>query len=201
MGDSMSSISILGDTSGSVLIQAPAVAGSSTLTLPTTGGTIRTTTTPGTILQVVSTTKTDTFSSSTTGSWVSVTGLTASITPTSTTSKVMIMMDFALAASTSVNIIQYRLTKNGSAVGVGDARGSRNRVSGAAGTISSNAPNSNYSKTASYLDSPASTSALTYGVDVFNTSGSFYVNRNGEDGDSTSYYTGTSTITLWEIAG
>lgn len=50
----MSSITILGDTSGSVLLQAPAVAGSSTVTLPTTGGTIRTTTTPGSVLQVVS---------------------------------------------------------------------------------------------------------------------------------------------------
>jgi len=36
----MSSISILGDTSGSVLLQAPAVAGSPTLTLPTTTGTL-----------------------------------------------------------------------------------------------------------------------------------------------------------------
>jgi hypothetical protein len=36
----MSSLTILGDTSGSVLIQAPAVAGSPTLTLPTTSGTV-----------------------------------------------------------------------------------------------------------------------------------------------------------------
>ena len=40
MGDSMSSISILGDTSGSVLLQAPAIAGSTTLTLPTQTGTV-----------------------------------------------------------------------------------------------------------------------------------------------------------------
>jgi hypothetical protein len=36
----MSSISILGDTSGSVLLQAPAVSGSTTLTLPATTGTV-----------------------------------------------------------------------------------------------------------------------------------------------------------------
>lgn len=47
----MSSLTLLGDTSGSVILQAPAVAGSGTVTLPTTGGTIRTTTTPGTVLQ------------------------------------------------------------------------------------------------------------------------------------------------------
>jgi hypothetical protein len=36
----MSSLTILGDTSGSVILAAPAIAGSGTLTLPTTGGTI-----------------------------------------------------------------------------------------------------------------------------------------------------------------
>jgi len=36
----MSSVSIAGDTSGSILLAAPSVAGSSTLTLPTTGGTV-----------------------------------------------------------------------------------------------------------------------------------------------------------------
>jgi hypothetical protein len=47
MGDSMSSVSIAGDTSGSILLAAPAVAGSSTLTLPTTGGTVMSTATTG----------------------------------------------------------------------------------------------------------------------------------------------------------
>jgi hypothetical protein len=36
----MSSLTILGDTSGSILLQAPAVAGSTTLTLPATSGTV-----------------------------------------------------------------------------------------------------------------------------------------------------------------
>ena len=36
----MSSVSIAGDTSGSILLQAPAIAGSPTLTLPTTTGTL-----------------------------------------------------------------------------------------------------------------------------------------------------------------
>jgi hypothetical protein len=43
----MSSLLILGDTSGSVLLQAPAVAGSGTVTLPTTGGTVLTTASTG----------------------------------------------------------------------------------------------------------------------------------------------------------
>jgi len=40
VGDSMSSLTILGDTSGSVVLQAPAVSGSTTLTLPATTGTV-----------------------------------------------------------------------------------------------------------------------------------------------------------------
>lgn len=42
MGGTMSSIQINGDTSGSVILQAPAVSGSTTLTLPTTSGTVLT---------------------------------------------------------------------------------------------------------------------------------------------------------------
>ena len=42
----MSSISIAGDTSGSVIIAAPSVAGSATLTLPTTTGTLSLTASP-----------------------------------------------------------------------------------------------------------------------------------------------------------
>ena len=42
MGGTMSSITINGDTSGSVILQAPAVSGSTTLTLPTTSGTVLT---------------------------------------------------------------------------------------------------------------------------------------------------------------
>jgi len=40
MGYIMSSVSIAGDTSGSVILQAPAIAGSTTLTLPATSGTV-----------------------------------------------------------------------------------------------------------------------------------------------------------------
>ena len=42
----MSSVVIAGDTSGSVTLQAPAVAGTTTLTLPATSGTVLTTSSP-----------------------------------------------------------------------------------------------------------------------------------------------------------
>jgi hypothetical protein len=43
MGGAMSSVTISGDTSGSIILQAPSVSGSTTLTLPTTSGTVLTT--------------------------------------------------------------------------------------------------------------------------------------------------------------
>ena len=47
----------------------------------------------GAVLQVVSTAKTDTFSSST-GSYIDITGLSVSITPSSTSNKILILLPF-----------------------------------------------------------------------------------------------------------
>lgn len=48
----MSSVNIAGDTSGSIAITAPAVAGSRILTLPAETGTLRSTVSSGTVIQV-----------------------------------------------------------------------------------------------------------------------------------------------------
>jgi hypothetical protein len=44
----------------------------------------------GSVLQVVSTSKTDTFSSSSSGSWIDITGLSATITPTNSSNKILV---------------------------------------------------------------------------------------------------------------
>jgi len=154
----------------------------------------------GSVLQVVSTTKTDTFSTATTGSWVDVTGLSVSITPTSASSKVYVVVDVALALSTVVDIVQQRLVRNSTAINVGDVSGSRNQVSGASGVISSNNTNANHTRAFNFLDSPTTTSSTTYKIQVFSSTGTKYVNRNGENLDNSTFYTGTSTITVMEIA-
>ena len=86
----MSSLTLLGDISGSVVLDAPPISGSNTITLPTTGGTMRTTRTPGAILQVVQAGSNGTSTSST--SFVD-SGLTASITPTSSTNKILVTVN------------------------------------------------------------------------------------------------------------
>ena len=198
----MSSVAITGNASGAGVftIASPNSASSFTATLPANTGTLISNKTPGTVLQVVSTTKTDTFSSATTGSFIDVTGLSVSITPTSASSKVYVVVDLALALSTVVDIVQQRLVRNSTAIGVGDVNGSRNQVSGASGVISSNNINANHTRAFNFLDSPATTSATTYKIQVFSNTGTKYVNRNGENLDNSTFYTGTSTITVMEIA-
>lgn len=202
------SIVLVGSTSGSCTLQEQAVAGTTVLTLPTISGTVLTSASSvarsqlpaGSVLQVVSTTKTDTFSTATTGSWVDVTGMSVSITPTSSSSKVLVIVDLALALSTVTDIVQQRLVRGSTAICVGDSRGSRNPVSGAAGVISSNNTNANHTRGFNFLDSPATTSSTTYKIQVFSTTGTKFVNRCGEDIDSSTFYTSTSTITVMEIA-
>jgi len=154
----------------------------------------------GGILQVVSTTKTDTFSTATTGSWVDITGMSVSITPTSSSSKVLVIVDLALALSSVTDIVQQRLVRGSTAICVGDSRGSRNPVSGAVGVIYSNSTNASHTRGFNFLDSPATTSSTTYKIQVFSNVGTKYVNRCGEDLDSSTFYTSTSTITVMEIA-
>jgi hypothetical protein len=52
----------------------------------------------------------------------------------------------------------------------------------------------------SYLDSPATTSAITYGVQVSSLSTGTYINRTGSDTDAADMYRGVSYITVMEIA-
>jgi hypothetical protein len=157
----------------------------------------------GKILQVVSTTKTDTFTAATdndgtpNAQWASVTGLTATITPTSATSKVLVLVELSVGY-----LMSYRITRGGTAIGVGAAAGSRQQATSGGGK-----DNTYYLENVSgvYLDSPATTSATTYGVDIANNSSTattitLYINRMQNDFDNTATSRGISTITLMEVS-
>ena len=137
------------------------------------------------ILQVVSTTLTTAVSVG--GSaWGDVTGLSATITPSATSSKILILV--------SVNggtYAQFKLTGGNTA----SYRGTGGDQSASA-TI---AGNNDYVQNASlnYLDSPASTSAITYQVQAKDKVGAtVYINRSQ---NSATAYT-ASTITVMEIS-
>jgi len=148
----MSAIVVAGDTSGSVTLQAPAVSGTTVITLPTTSGTMITNKSAGTVLQVVSATY-STQTTSTSGSYAD-TGITATITPTSATSKVLCMVthgDISKSAAdtwTSIRLVRAGATVMQPNLYILDT-GSTART----GAIT---------QTTIYLDSPATTSATIY---------------------------------------
>ena len=74
----MADIVLTGNTSGAITVAAPAVAGTNTLTLPASTGTLATTATAGKILQIVQATQATNVE--TTGTSYITTGLTADIT-------------------------------------------------------------------------------------------------------------------------
>ena len=152
----------------------------------------------GKVLQVVSTCKTDTFSSSAgSGTYADVTGLSASITPSATTSKIFVIVDAQVASTTGTNRAAVRLVRNSTAIDIGDAAGSRILASTAA---SSPNTDSLESSGISFLDSPSTTSSTTYKVQIaMLSSGTVYVNRSSSDGDSSVTPRTASTITIMEI--
>lgn len=162
---------------------------------------------PPAILQVVSTTKTDTFSASlAVGAFTAVTGLTATITPSSTSSKILVSVSVNGSGSdgTPYGMAGFRFTRGGTVIGVGDAAGSRSQVS----NMSRNGQSGNndiLSTTQTFLDSPATTSATTYGVDIgqvfFGGTGTIYVNRSVTDTSAGFVPRAASTITVMEVAG
>lgn len=150
----------------------------------------------GKVLQVVSTTKSDTFSSSST-SLTDITGMSVSITPSSATSKVYVEFTLSIAAvQGSVSAVAL-LLRDSTPIARGDAAGSRTRVT---------TPTTREYDTAGmasavglFLDSPATTSAITYKLQGRGTGGTWYVNTYGSDSDSADSFRMISTITAWEI--
>jgi len=156
----------------------------------------------GGILQVVSTTKTDQFTTPST-SYTDVTGLSVSITPRSTSSKIFVMVQTNVGGgSSSYQAIQ--LVRDSTAINIGDAAGSRTRAS----YMSYNGNTTdgeNYYGAAnvhlSILDSPATTSTLTYKVQALTNTSTLTINSSGADTNSALHGRMASTITAIEVAG
>ena len=93
--------------------------------------------------------------------------------------------------------------RNSTVIDVGDAAGSRPQVTGAMGSYPNAAPIYNMTQAPiTYLDSPATTSSVTYKFQTRNGSGgTIYINRTSSDRDTADYEWRTpSNIILMEIA-
>ena len=152
----------------------------------------------GKVLQVVQAVKSDTFSSSA-ASWTDVTGLSVSITPASTSNKVLIIPSIQSSSSGGGNA--FAIDRDGTRLAVPATVG--NRLSGTfpAGLQLGSAEIATTSLV--YLDSPSSTSSVTYKIQVnCNSGGTQYVNFNYDDATATiNYIRVSSSITVMEIAG
>jgi len=151
------SIVLQGSTSGSVTLQEPAVAGTTVLDLPSVSGTVLTTTSPkaGNVIQVVQATSTTVDSTSNTG--FVATSLSVSITPTSSSSKILLFSTATVGMDT-LNIAKYAFARNGTIINDG-GQGWGASYFQPTSTADAGVP---WSET--YLDSPATTSAITYAV-------------------------------------
>jgi hypothetical protein len=157
----------------------------------------------GTILQVVSTIKTDTFTT-TSATFGDVTGLSVTITPTSTTSKILVSCFVGLYShGTDEEAIHFQLAGGNTAAFIGDSAGSRVRaVLSSSNTVTGSFQNRiGNSSNIQYLDSPSTTSAITYKLQARVSSGTGHVNRSATDSDNASYPRVPSSITVMEVAG
>jgi len=153
----------------------------------------------GKLLQVVQTVKSDTFSSSS-ATFVDITGLSASITPSSASNKILVMVSLNIGSNDSGLRLMTKLFRDSTAVFIGDTAGSRERVAWQGSTLSLTHTNSINNV---YLDSPSTTSSITYKIQGRDelVGYNWYINRNGNDIDNSTYGRGASSITLIEIAG
>ena len=156
----------------------------------------------GKIAQVVQAVKTDTFTSSS-GSLTDITGMSAAITPSASSSKVLVTVVMNVGVTAADRYSVFQLVRGSTAICLGDASSSRTRGSFAHVRVDANgSANEVETKTITFLDSPSTTSATTYkmqGLVQTDSSPSFTVNRSGGDADAAHGFRVASSITLMEV--
>lgn len=153
----------------------------------------------GKILQVKSTTKTDIFSSSAVQTWTDITGLSVNITPSAANSKILISAFISFGLDISHSLVVFRFMRDSTEIAIADAANNRPRGTFAA-KPSNDAETTNAAAT--HLDSPNSTSQLTYKIQFYDYhSNTFYVNRSFRHYDASTYdMVSVSSITAMEVA-
>jgi hypothetical protein len=210
----MSSIKLESNASGTGIftIASPNSNTNRTLTLPDNTGTILTGSSAitasqlpaGSVLQVVQTYKNNVTSIATTG--VAVSGLSVSITPSSSSNKILITSGIYVGTDSGSNQCypSFSLRRNSSQIGAATgATGNQINSTAALGmnTGTSMAYDARYISH-QYLDSPATTSAITYDWYLINNGGytNVIINRIGNNSNNAYVAYSTSFITVMEIA-
>ena len=158
----------------------------------------------GGIIQVKSVTKTDTFSKASGGgtSFVDVTGLSVSITPTRSDSKILVCYDMGWGSDNGH--ASCRVMRDSTPIKIGDAVGNRTQVTGQMHHAGSNDQYDIEQVSGTFLDSPATTSSVTYKMQVgtpYDSNYSVFVNYHYEDSNASWEGRCASTITVMEVSG
>ena len=192
---------------GSFSLQAPSSSSNArVMTLPDTAdGTILTTTNPksGNILQVVSTTKTDTFSTSAYQTFTDITGLSVSITNTGS-NKVLLQGVLSISGSSDTFAVARLVrTTSGSdtSIFIGDASSNRSRATFGLYFDQTRGANQLRVNGFTFLDTP-SAGTHTYKIQVYRGEGGseLFVNRSSDGTDSVRSGMVVSSITASEVA-
>lgn len=170
----MASVVIAGDTSGTVTLAAPAVAGTTTLTLPTVNGTVLTNASSiarsqlpsGSVLQVLQYLD-ETTNKTCNGTGATLDTVTGSITPSSSSSRILVMANIyggfagegqgATAMWLRRNSTDIRSSQTGTG-NTGIATVNNSRAYSPSDMMGSG--------TLNYIDSPSTTSSITYTVRI-----------------------------------
>ena len=159
------------------------------------------------ILQVVSESKLDKTSFTSSGSNYTNTGIQCTITPINASSKILVMCAATVAANSGYrHSVRIERSINGSSFAVptgfvGNADGNQTRSTMSIGNPASNAHI--LTKTMNILDTPSYSvgHAIIYRVyGNAESNGPFYVNRSSSNGDDANYSAPMSTMTLIEVA-
>jgi hypothetical protein len=152
----------------------------------------------GKIGQVVSTAKVDTFSTTST-SFTDITGLSVAITPSATNSKIYVMTNFQGRSDSGSGYPSFRMLRDSTVINAGTTAGSR--VGGFLAMNVYNADNNTgMSISTAFLDSPSTTSATTYKIQMKQSGGNTAgVGSGGNDVDNAAYVRSASVITVMEV--
>ena len=150
---------------------------------PTSGG--------GGIIQIKQTVKTDLFSTSTTGDTIDVTGVSVTITPKFSTSKIFVMVSGYYGNDNNDSFAHLFLARSigggtvDNNIAIGDARGSTTRATMSAALRSGGGSSDNVSRYfgCQFLDSPSTTSSVEYKLRILVRQGTPAV-IGGSDSDS-----------------
>ena len=150
----------------------------------------------GGVVQVQQTFKDDVFNTTGNSSHEDITGLSVSITPKSTSSKVLVSLNLGCVGVNASGAMAIRLYRGSTVIGNSD-QGTSDPRDGSIVFYHNNQTGIGVSASFSFLDSPSTTSATTYKASMYVNGGTGYLNRL--PGDAT--WGSASTITAMEIAG